>query len=315
MTRSVWLSATSALLCRVDPSLHCWALGSITRWACFLDASSGRARVRPRVVRRSRAPRRVRPHPRRRRGLPGAADRGHRDHGRARRGRPASGPGAGSTGRTARPRSPASRASRSTTPSGGLPAAHARLDPARTRRGRTGRRPSARGARRAAIDRAHAGAGAALGRVAVRAAGVERRPGDVEVHPRQPGRHELARRTGRRRACRPTARRAGSRCRRRGSRASARSSSGSGIAQAPSPAASAAATTSSRQAGSPMAPIIRVPSATIWAPVSVDTSMSRSGSSSAARVIASARMSRPSASVSATSTVRPPYMRRTSDGR
>ncbi len=52
-----------------------------------------------------------------------------------------------------------------------------------------------------------------------------------------------------------------------------------------------------------------------WAPVSVATSMMTSGLSSPARTMASAMISRPSASVFITSTVLPPRMVSTSEGR
>ncbi len=64
-----------------------------------------------------------------------------------------------------------------------------------------------------------------------------------------------------------------------------------------------------------MTPNVRLPSATIIAPVSVATSTIASGSSSEAAHSASASTSRPSASVLRTSTVLPLYMRSTSPGR
>jgi hypothetical protein len=64
-----------------------------------------------------------------------------------------------------------------------------------------------------------------------------------------------------------------------------------------------------------MTAVVRAPSATSWAPVRVATSMTTSGVSSQARAMASARMSRPSASVLLTSTVFPPRRVSTSDGR
>ncbi len=62
-------------------------------------------------------------------------------------------------------------------------------------------------------------------------------------------------------------------------------------------------------------PATRSPSAVTQAPVRVATSTITSGSSSVARTSASARTSRPSASVLSTSTVLPPYIVRTSPGR
>ncbi|CAM5480403.1 hypothetical protein STANM309S_05988 [Streptomyces tanashiensis] len=64
-----------------------------------------------------------------------------------------------------------------------------------------------------------------------------------------------------------------------------------------------------------MMPKVRLPSARTMAPVRVATSTIASGCSSEALVSASARTSRPSASVFRTSTVLPLYMRRTSPGR
>ena len=63
------------------------------------------------------------------------------------------------------------------------------------------------------------------------------------------------------------------------------------------------------------APATLVPRATTHAPVKVATSTIRSGLSSDARTSASPSTSRPSASVFSTSTVLPPYMVSTSDGR
>jgi hypothetical protein len=86
-----------------------------------------------------------------------------------------------------------------------------------------------------------------------------------------------------------------------------RSSSGSGIGHIASPARPAAAATPSRTSSElDMIAEVRLPSATSCAPVSVAMSMTRSGLSSLARASASARISRPSASVLSTSTVLPP---------
>ena len=95
-----------------------------------------------------------------------------------------------------------------------------------------------------------------------------------------------------------------------------RYSVGSGRGQTGSPTASAAAWTCSFHASPfPMSPAILSPSATMHAPVSVATSTTASGLSSAARASASARMSRPSASVFSTSTVLPFRILSTSPGR
>ncbi len=94
------------------------------------------------------------------------------------------------------------------------------------------------------------------------------------------------------------------------------SSAGSGIGQACSPARRAASTTALHTSSSlPITPLIRGPSATSWAPVSVATSISRSGESCPDRASTSASTSRPSASVFSTSTVLPPKIVITSDGR
>src|ERR1022692_4320410 len=95
-----------------------------------------------------------------------------------------------------------------------------------------------------------------------------------------------------------------------------RSSSGSGMGQAISPARRKASTTPSRTASSlAITPLIRGPRATSWAPVRVATSTSRSGESAADLASASASTRRPSASVFSTSTVVPPKIVMTSDGR
>src|SRR5262245_1848547 len=95
-----------------------------------------------------------------------------------------------------------------------------------------------------------------------------------------------------------------------------RSSSGRGMGHIASPARPAASTTASRSASSlAITPATRGPSDTTCAPVSVATSTSTSGESDADRARASASTRRPSASVLSTSTVVPPYMVSTSDGR
>ena len=154
-----------------------------------------------------------------------------------------------------------------------------------------------------------------FGRVAVRRAGVERRPGDVEVHPRQPVRHELGEEPAADEHAGPTARSA-----RSSMSATGESSPGAvrRAAASPRPPRRRRCPRPRPRRASPARPSRRsraVPSATSCAPVSVDNSIRRSGSSSAARVIASARTSRPSASVSATSTVLPSRSVRTSEGR
>src|SRR6266545_2338835 len=94
------------------------------------------------------------------------------------------------------------------------------------------------------------------------------------------------------------------------------SSTGIGSGHIGSPATPAASRTRSRVASLfAKAPATLVPRATTHAPVSVATSTIRSGLSSEARTSASPSTSRPSASVFSTSTVLPPYMVSTSDGR
>ncbi len=93
-------------------------------------------------------------------------------------------------------------------------------------------------------------------------------------------------------------------------------STGSGSGHICSPARSAAAPTASRAwSDVDITPAMRSPRATMHAPVSVATSTMRSGSSSLARAMPSPSTRRPSASVLRTSTVRPPYMVSTSEGR
>ncbi len=95
-----------------------------------------------------------------------------------------------------------------------------------------------------------------------------------------------------------------------------RRSAGSGIGQDASPTSSAISWIVERNSSSlAMMPKVRLPSAIIIAPVRVATSTIASGFSSEARVSASARTRRPSASVFRTSTVLPLYMRSTSPGR
>ena len=82
---------------------------------------------------------------------------------------------------------------------------------------------------------------------------------------------------------------------------------GNGIGHIASPAIADASKMRVRKSASLlMIADVRWPIAITAAPVNVATSMSTSGFSSAARTSASARMSRPSASVLRTSTVRPP---------
>src|SRR5699024_6441296 len=92
--------------------------------------------------------------------------------------------------------------------------------------------------------------------------------------------------------------------------------SGIGSGHISSPADSAAASTwSDRSSSLLITPAVSMPSATMHAPVRVATSMIMSGLSSVARTKASAITSRPSASVLPFSTVVPPYMVSTSEGR
>ena len=86
-----------------------------------------------------------------------------------------------------------------------------------------------------------------------------------------------------------------------------RRSSGSGIGHIASPARLADSETCAASASSlAMTPDVRLPRATVAAPVKVATSMSRAGVSAPERASASASTSRPSASVFSTSTVLPP---------
>ena len=91
--------------------------------------------------------------------------------------------------------------------------------------------------------------------------------------------------------------------------------SGIGIGHCDSPASTPAATIASTTSWVPSTPPIRSPRASTMWPVSVATSRITSGFCSVARTSASARTSRPSASVLSTSTVLPPYIVRTSPGR
>ena len=91
--------------------------------------------------------------------------------------------------------------------------------------------------------------------------------------------------------------------------------SGSGMGQKSSPATLAASTTSVRVLSQPITAEVRLPSATIWAPVRVAMSSTASGFSVTAFASASAITRRPSASVLVTSTVLPLNMVITSLGR
>ncbi len=95
-----------------------------------------------------------------------------------------------------------------------------------------------------------------------------------------------------------------------------RYSSGSGRVHTDSPAHLAASETwPVKSSLLPISPAIRLPSATMTAPVSVARSMMASGLASAATDRASASTRRPSASVLSTSTVLPLCARNTSPGR
>ena len=91
--------------------------------------------------------------------------------------------------------------------------------------------------------------------------------------------------------------------------------SGIGIGHWDSPAVSPAASTASTTSSEPITPPTRSPRASTMWPVRVATSRITSGFRSVARTSASARISRPSASVLSTSTVVPPYIVSTSPGR
>ena len=141
--------------------------------------------------------------------------------------------------------------------------------PRRRPRGR--RQPFAAMSSSIASRRAHRHAGAALGPVAVRPAGVVRRAGDVDVRPRQPVRHELAQEHPR--PSMPPPRSPGDVRDVGDPESMPRTSSGSGIGQAVSPTARRQRPPGRAARRCPSPRPSACPSATTWPPVSVEVSI------------------------------------------
>jgi hypothetical protein len=226
----------------------------------------GRLRRR-RALRRGGVPARVDAQPRRGGGVRRAAHGGHGDHRAARRRRRRVDPAPGRA-RTRRASSPTASPSPSTTCSWWATRSAMRDHDAR-------RGSCAAGLRERLISRSRRCPAAPRPacaparpcrpcRVPVRAAGVEARARDVQVRPREAVRHELAQERARHQHAAPALARDVGQIGHAGVQ-SARMCSGSGIAQPSSPHSRASAATRSRNASSPMIPIVRMPSATIWA--------------------------------------------------